>query len=70
MGLLKEYVIENLCLEKAERIQEIKIITYNKVNTEVIFVMLPLISSHYCKSSQASCAQSAYLKFLPWLKWT
>lgn len=36
-GLLKEYIIENLWLEKPERIQEIKAISYNKVNTKVIF---------------------------------
>lgn len=30
MGLLKEQILENLCLEKAERNQETKIINYNK----------------------------------------
>lgn len=57
-GLLKEYIIENLCLEKPERSQEIKVISYNKVNTKVIFVMMLLINSRYCKSSQANCVKS------------
>lgn len=58
-----------MCLETSEIIQGIKIIRYNKVNAKVIFLIMPLIISYYCRRSQANYAKSRYLKCLLWLNW-